>query len=150
LSSGWQPPEGHAIDEAEARALTSGDYGIEAARLTMSCCLPLFWFLPDEPSGAILNTGTVTLVRPADRTFGITAAHVIRGYQEDLKKNTLGALLGDADIPPSDNATFRGFPVRLVRSQVNSFIANLLLRRWPEAAGGLRLCARAGPISNMG
>jgi len=42
--------------------------------------------------------GRVTLARPSQRTFGITAAHVIRGFRLIKKRQTLGVLLGDADI----------------------------------------------------
>ena len=98
MSDTWRPPEGSTTTEAEARAAVAGPFGVESARLTISCCLPLFWFRPGDPTGAIMNSGTVTLARPNERTFGITAAHVVRGYQSDLERHALGALLGDADI----------------------------------------------------
>ncbi|HEY2710150.1 MAG TPA: hypothetical protein VGI95_19060 [Caulobacteraceae bacterium] len=89
-------PEDSKVTEAEARALVAGPYGVAAARFTMSCCLPIYWFEP-RLGAPILNSGTVTLVKPSSsgRTFGITAAHVIRGYQKDLADlPALGAQLG--------------------------------------------------------
>ena len=99
MSDEWRIPEGSKVTEAEARALVAGPYGVAAARFTMDCCLPLGWFDPGAQH-VLLNSGTVTLVKPpSGRTFGITAAHVIRRYQEDVAKwPSLGASLGGADI----------------------------------------------------
>src|SRR5580698_4161018 len=99
MSDHWKIPEGSKITEAEARALTSGPYGIECARLTMRTCLPVFWFNPHHRYDAILNSGTVTLAKPSQKTIGITAAHVIQGFHADLRKHgPLGVQLGDADV----------------------------------------------------
>jgi hypothetical protein len=99
MSDRWKIPEGSKITEAEARALTSGPYGIECARLTIRYCLPVFWFRPRDRYDAIINSGTVTLAKPSDKTIGITAAHVVRGFQADLHDHgSLGVQLGDTDI----------------------------------------------------
>jgi hypothetical protein len=64
----------------------------------MRCCVPLYWFHPDDRNGTVLHNGTVTLVRPDEEMFGITAAHVIRGYQRDRECNHLRARLASADL----------------------------------------------------
>ncbi|HVN00648.1 MAG TPA: hypothetical protein VMT68_10575 [Caulobacteraceae bacterium] len=99
MSDDWRIPEGSNVTKAEARAMIAGPYGAEAARYTIDCCLPLGWF-ETSAQYVLINSGTATLVKPpSGRTFGITAAHVIRGYQADLRKYpALGARLGDADI----------------------------------------------------
>jgi hypothetical protein len=59
----------------------------------------VIWYESHDRSETIINSGTVTLAKPAQKTIGITSAHVIQGFLLDLRNHgPLGALLGDADI----------------------------------------------------
>ncbi len=61
-----------------------GDYGNHLRSIMKAACAPIYWHLP-EPDGRrpIRTNGTVTFIQSEDSVFGVTAAHVIRGYLKD-------------------------------------------------------------------
>lgn len=74
-------PEGHPISEEQARRMMEGDYGNHLRSIMKAACAPIYWHVP-EPDGRrpIRTNGTVTFIQSEKKVFGVTAAHVIRGY----------------------------------------------------------------------
>jgi hypothetical protein len=94
--------DGHPIDEARARELVAGPYGEESKRFASACCVPLLWSPAGNSDLHALRNGTVTLARTATRLLGITAAHVLRGYENDVEENALDVQIANAmleDLP---------------------------------------------------
>lgn len=54
-------------------------------KIAISCSAPLCWFRPTDNLPRILHNGTITIARTPRKLFGITAAHVVDQYQEDLQ-----------------------------------------------------------------
>lgn len=75
-----KPPQDHPISLERAKELLAGDLGRVMREILFKTCAPVFWWKP--PSGRILNSGTVTFVKTDSRLLGITAAHVVRGFQK--------------------------------------------------------------------
>ena len=79
VDDNWRPPEGHPITVDQAKALLAGDLGDVYRDILKASCVPIYWFR----NAAILHNGTLTLVRTPNRVLGITAAHVVRAYEND-------------------------------------------------------------------
>ncbi len=58
----------------------SGALGDVYRSILKACCAPIFWY---RPGGPIIHSGTLTFVRTPKRLIGITAAHVLRQYEQD-------------------------------------------------------------------
>ena len=61
--------------------MMEGDYGNHLRSIMSAACAPIYWHWP-EPDGRrpLRTNGTVTFIQSEERLFGVTAAHVIRGY----------------------------------------------------------------------
>ena len=102
MSDGWQRPEGHPISEEMARALVGGSLGDVHRQILMGCCRPIYWFVLDPKDPKILDSGTVTLVRTPVLLLGITAAHVMEGYDVARLKGEMRLQIGNAVINDID------------------------------------------------
>jgi len=71
-----------------AKALIAGDYGRESVKIAQDCCFPIYWSAERAGIRRILQNGSVTLVRTSERLFGVTAAHVLRGYHAALEQES--------------------------------------------------------------
>jgi hypothetical protein len=98
MEESWRPPEGHPITEEMARALTLGDYGKVLSERVMGCCQAIYWWPLYTPGYPIGGSGTVTLLQTPSRLLGVTAAHVIRGYEEDQAREPHRLQVGNAAI----------------------------------------------------
>jgi hypothetical protein len=83
MSDDWKPPEGHPLSIEEAKKLMAGAMADEYRAILSRCCAPIYWYQRINARAQILNSGTLTLVQTPNRLIGITAAHVIRGYEKD-------------------------------------------------------------------
>ncbi len=86
MTNEWSPPEGHPLSVADAKRLLSGELGNHYRNILRSSCAPLFWSLHEEQFPEVLGNGTLTFVQTDGRLLGVTAAHVIRGYEQDREK----------------------------------------------------------------
>jgi hypothetical protein len=94
----WRPPEGHLIDEARARELLGGDLGNVYRQIIMGCCRPIYWFSLSAPGAPIRQNGTVTFLRTPDRMLGITAKHVVDGYEVAKDREAVRLQIGNAVV----------------------------------------------------
>lgn len=83
MSNNWFPPEGHPISIEKAKELIAGDLGDVYRRILRDCCVPIYWFRLNKDNPTILHNGTVTLLKTPKKLLGVTAAHVLRGYEND-------------------------------------------------------------------
>jgi hypothetical protein len=74
----------YPISQDQAKKLLSGDLGNVYRDILAGCCIPICWFKFN--TNLIMHNGTVTIVQTPQKILGITAAHVLRQYQNDLKK----------------------------------------------------------------
>jgi hypothetical protein len=77
-----QTPEGHPLTIERAKELINGKLGETYRGILSQSCAPIFWYQRQRSNAEILNSGTVTFVRTPKRLMAITAAHVIRSYEE--------------------------------------------------------------------
>lgn len=78
----WEYPADHPIKPEQAKALIGGELGAQYRRVLSQLCSPIFWHNGQPQNGSeILSNGTVTFARIRDQTVGITAAHVVRGFE---------------------------------------------------------------------
>lgn len=78
----WVYPEDHFLTEQDARDLLAGPLGEQQRGIFSACCAPIYWHRPDAFGNRPIPTnGTATFVQSSERLFGVTAAHVIEGYQ---------------------------------------------------------------------
>jgi hypothetical protein len=75
----------HPISLEKAKELLGGDLGDAYRGILRDCCVPIYWFRLDTKDCAIAHNATLTIVRTPKRLLGLTAAHVLRQYQSDLK-----------------------------------------------------------------
>jgi hypothetical protein len=83
MTGEWKPPQGHPLSVEKARSLMAGDLGDVYRDILKGCCAPIYWYRRAKAGAELLNSGTLTLMRTPKRLIGITAAHVVRGYEED-------------------------------------------------------------------
>lgn len=83
MNNNWAPPEGHPISIEKAKELIAGDLGDVYRRILRDCCVPIYWFRLNKDNPTILHNGTVTLLKTPKKLLGVTAAHVLRGYEND-------------------------------------------------------------------
>jgi len=77
MSSGW-------LNEDDARRLIGGELGDIYRGVLRAACAPFCWFPKAKPPDlSSMKSGTVTLVRTPERYFAVTAAHVLRDWEED-------------------------------------------------------------------
>ncbi len=88
----------HPIDEHRARQLVAGDYGDACRQFIQGCCAPLHWWRLDTPEHEIIDNGTLTFIQTPQRLLGVTAAHVIRGYEKAAAKERVRLQFADAVI----------------------------------------------------
>jgi len=86
MSNNWFPPEGHPISIEKAKELIAGALGDVYRKILMDCCVPIYWFRLNKDNPTILHNGTITLLKTPKKLLGVTAAHVLRGYENDCKK----------------------------------------------------------------
>ena len=77
----------------------------------------MFWFLLDHPDGLILGNGTVTFLQTPERLLGVTAAHVVRGYEVVRRDLHVGLQLG--------NATFEDLRVIAISDRLDIAVLDL-------------------------
>lgn len=94
----WQYPEGHPISPEQARSLIGGKLGTYYRHILMNSCSPLFWHGLDENDGerVIKHNGTVTFASVGEEVVGITAAHVVRGFEREPASSAPFLQIGDA------------------------------------------------------
>jgi hypothetical protein len=88
MSDEPKAPEGHPLSIDEAKKLIAGRLGDEYRGILSRCCAPMYWHQRINGRLQILNSGTLTLVQTPKRLMGITAAHVIRGFETDHAEAT--------------------------------------------------------------
>ena len=79
----WDYPADHPIKPEQAKLLIAGDLGAQYRDILAQLCSPIYWHdgQPQNGSG-IQSNGTVTYARIGDQIVGITAAHVVRGFEK--------------------------------------------------------------------
>lgn len=95
----WEYPSDHPLSEDKARALAAGDLGRQYFDILARTCSPLYWHGPDNHGGRSIRTnGTLTYIQSSEGIFGVTAAHVIRQYQEERDRDSCVLQLGNAGM----------------------------------------------------
>jgi hypothetical protein len=82
MSGKWKPPEGHPLTIERAKELVNGQLGAMYRSILNLSCAPMYWHQHRASGAEILNSGTLTLVRTPVRLMAVTAAHVVRCYEE--------------------------------------------------------------------
>jgi hypothetical protein len=84
MSAQSQPHEGHplTIDQAKKLINDDGKLGKVYRDILSRSCAPIYWHQRRGSRAEILGNGTVTFVRTRRRLMAITAAHVVRRYEE--------------------------------------------------------------------
>jgi len=95
----WQPPEGHPISPDRAKELMAGDLGDQYREILAGPCLPIYWHPTGGNPTSVIDNGTVTVVKPCDTVFGITAAHVVRDYEMRVDSECITLRLWDQVMP---------------------------------------------------
>jgi hypothetical protein len=146
--------DGHPISEETARALMAGELGEQYFAILAQTCSPLYWHAPNEHGQSeILHNGTLTYVQGRDGIFGVTAAHVVKGYLADASRPGCMLQLGNAKLELQliemdeqlDIATL-AIPGVALR-QVGKGIAPVSLPRphdEPQEGRGIMLCGFPG------
>jgi hypothetical protein len=79
----WDYPADHPIKPEQAKALIAGDLGAQYRDILARACSPIYWHSGQpQVDPRIQSSGTVTYASIGNETVGITAAHVVRGFQE--------------------------------------------------------------------
>jgi hypothetical protein len=81
--------DGHPISLDKAKELLAGDLGDVYRGILAGCCVPIYWFKLGTKDFAITHNGTLTIAQTPKRLLGVTAAHVLRQYESDLKEGAL-------------------------------------------------------------
>lgn len=131
-----------ALSEHEARAIMSGGLGRAELKFVASLTAPLFWVIK-QPSGELkVRNGTAFFLDAGEGPFGVTAAHVIDGYECDRAASHVVAVqLGDLQIDLIDSlidsdlyidiATFRVTPEQIKMLGKTALRGHQ--REWPPA-----------------
>lgn len=97
FSDRWEYPAGHPISEDRARVMAAGELGKQYFEILARTCSPLYWHRPDAAGvRSIQANGTLTYIQGSSSVFGVTAAHVVRQYQEVQESCVLQ--LGNAEL----------------------------------------------------
>lgn len=83
FDSNWDYPADYPIKPEQAKALIAGDLGAQYRDILAQLCSPIYWHdgqMRNAPR--ILSNGTLTYARIGDQIVGITAAHVVRGFEQ--------------------------------------------------------------------
>jgi hypothetical protein len=95
--SEWFPPTGHPASPEEIERLTP-ELAAASREFVMQCCRPIYWYKLDPLDSKILNNGSITLIRTPKILMAVTAAHVVRGIEEDQCVRPIRVQIGDAVI----------------------------------------------------
>jgi hypothetical protein len=103
-----EAPDGHPLTIERAKELIRGDLGVMYRGIISRSCAPIFWYRRRGEGAEVRNSGTVTFVRTPRRLIAITAAHVVRGYEQatatwPLKLQLMNAEMDLAVIDISDD-----------------------------------------------
>ena len=74
------------LTEDEARALQASGLGKEELRVVISYCVPIFWVYKHFKIGAEVRNGSAFFLNTGTASFGVTANHVIVGWENHRKK----------------------------------------------------------------
>jgi len=90
----------HRISQDDAKRLVNGDLGDVQRGMLADCMLPIYWHesVQAGPPNAVLSSGTLTVARTKNRILGLTAAHVVRGYEEAKRNGKLTLQLMNATL----------------------------------------------------
>jgi len=81
MAENWTRPDGHPISEEQARKLLQGELGNVYRAILRGCCAPVFWHRrAAADTTEICDNGTLTFVNTGKRLLGVTAAHVVEGF----------------------------------------------------------------------
>ncbi|MGE0851983.1 MAG: hypothetical protein AB7O44_20590 [Hyphomicrobiaceae bacterium] len=83
MTDAWKRPDGHPLTVERAKELLAGDLGNEYRAILSRCCAPIYWHQRKDGAAQILNSGTMTFLQTPKRLVGVTAAHVVLGYQQE-------------------------------------------------------------------
>lgn len=83
MNTEWHLPANHPIDIELAKKLIAGNLGNEYRSILKASCAPIFWHRFGTEKQTVLHSATITLIKTPKRLLGVTAAHVIRKYQQD-------------------------------------------------------------------
>lgn len=93
-------PKDHPISAERARELIAGDLGNVFRDMLRATCAPLYWHSHNRESGRrIEHNGTVTFGKIGERTFGITAAHVLEAFRQAQETGECILQIGNALYP---------------------------------------------------
>ncbi len=79
----------HPISLEKAKELLAGDLGDVYRRILADCCVPIYWFNLGTKDFSISHNGTLTIAQTPKALLGVTAAHVFRKYESDLKSGAV-------------------------------------------------------------
>lgn len=79
----------HPISLEKAKELMAKDLVDPYRRILRDSRAPIYWFRLGTKDFAIAHSATLTIVQTPQRLLGVTAAHVLRQYQTDLKAGSL-------------------------------------------------------------
>lgn len=97
FSDKWEYPTDHPIKPEQAKALVGGELGAQYRSILSQICSPIFWHRSQPQNGSeILSNGTVTFARLKDQIVGITAAHVVRGFERANNDAPCALQIGNA------------------------------------------------------
>lgn len=147
MTLGIVPPADHPIDEKRARELLSGDYGDACRQFIHGCCCPLYSWRSDTLEREIVSNGTVTFVKTPQRLLGVTAAHVIRGYETAVANGAVRLQLGDAVI---DDLTQRLIQVSDTLDLATFALDQSIMNRIGRAAAPISLWPPIRPREGYG
>lgn len=83
MANNWSPPEGHPLSEEQALQLLQGDLGDVYRNILRGCCAPVYWHRRAAAGTIeISDNGTLTFVNTGERLIGLTAAHVVEGFDK--------------------------------------------------------------------
>jgi hypothetical protein len=83
MADEWKPFDGYPLTVDRAKQLVAGDLGKEYRAILRRCCAPIYLHQRRGNCTQILNSGTITFLQTPKRLLGVTAAHVVLGYQKD-------------------------------------------------------------------
>lgn len=90
-------PEDHPISQQRARELIAGDLGDVYRDMLRMSCSPIYWHSAADGGGRKMDScGTLTYAKIGSRTFGLTAAHVVEGYQRARESKQCILQIGNA------------------------------------------------------
>ena len=93
----------------EAIRLVKAGYNVVLEQQVLACTAPLFWYDKSAPLGdRIRGNGTIFVVQLPDRLVGVTAEHVLRGFELAREQGgSIQASVFDVDFPLADRVIAR-------------------------------------------